>query len=623
MPNRKTLCQYMLVCACSWVPVALSDSSSSVPNNNYPQPLSVRAWTAHTGYFPETSDPEYADSRINEALQRGDPLFGIAFSGGGTRSAAATLGQLWALWELGWLSKAHYVTAVSGGSWTVVPFTFLPDRYCDEVNRPDRNACDEYFLGDYKAPQDITEADLRAPQDKDTDPTMRTAISSSRIVLRYIGGLLGFTGDETYARALGKRFLRPFFGRSWRHTLFTHNEVYDQVKARLGGGVDVEKTVSGRPFMIVGASLLAKKRRALAEDLHPLEITPTYTGMRDPADDINKHGDKIGGGYVESIGYDTFAPDTEIVHESAHNVKWKTPRIGFRKRYRFTLRDIIGVSGAAPVKFLANLGFDTRGFPEFNHWPIRVDHKVKHREFRHGDGGHVDNTGLLPLLVRQVDKIIVFVNSASAFCIDDTRKRCRAGLSKKAPDFEKLGRDSQMGVFFHKGPEKDGDTVDIDMDQRRKASKVVYFGFFEEDHFGKLEMAFRDRKINDQPLVYCNQYMINIDADNRRFGVMASRIRNGVQSNKPYIPKICWVYLDRTEAWASELKFSKNDRYLRQLSKGNRRFKRFPHYQTFFENKTPYPRAIDLKRVQVNALRYLTAWTVLDQEEYIRTSLDF
>src|SRR5690242_4301356 len=49
---------------------------------------------------------------------------GIAFSGGGTRSAAATLGELRGLYENGWLKNVRYMTAVSGGSWTSVPFVY-------------------------------------------------------------------------------------------------------------------------------------------------------------------------------------------------------------------------------------------------------------------------------------------------------------------------------------------------------------------------------------------------------------------------------------------------------------------------------------------------------------------
>ena len=61
--------------------------------------------------FPETT-PELL-SRTNNC--------GICFSGGGTRSMAATMGQLRALHKLGLLAKARYISSVSGGSWAL-PF---------------------------------------------------------------------------------------------------------------------------------------------------------------------------------------------------------------------------------------------------------------------------------------------------------------------------------------------------------------------------------------------------------------------------------------------------------------------------------------------------------------------
>src|SRR3954465_4153525 len=41
---------------------------------------------------------------------------GVAFSGGGTRSATATTGQLRGLAANGWLDKVKYISAVSGGA---------------------------------------------------------------------------------------------------------------------------------------------------------------------------------------------------------------------------------------------------------------------------------------------------------------------------------------------------------------------------------------------------------------------------------------------------------------------------------------------------------------------------
>ena len=78
--------------------------------------------------FPELGDPQF---KLDHLLSR--PNVGIAFSGGGTRSASATLGQLRALHYLGLLDSARYISCVSGGSWACVPYTFLPRPNADET----------------------------------------------------------------------------------------------------------------------------------------------------------------------------------------------------------------------------------------------------------------------------------------------------------------------------------------------------------------------------------------------------------------------------------------------------------------------------------------------------------
>ncbi|MEZ9044512.1 hypothetical protein AB6D99_05120 [Vibrio cyclitrophicus] len=59
-------------------------------------------------HFPETELLSFKEDYANRDL-------GVAFSGGGTRSAACTLGQLKALDELGLLPRVKYISAVSGG----------------------------------------------------------------------------------------------------------------------------------------------------------------------------------------------------------------------------------------------------------------------------------------------------------------------------------------------------------------------------------------------------------------------------------------------------------------------------------------------------------------------------
>ncbi|MDN3685457.1 patatin-like phospholipase family protein [Vibrio sinaloensis] len=78
----------------------------------------IEYW-AQQNYFPELDlqcfkqGGEYAERDL-----------GIAFAGGGTRSAACTLGQLKALHDLDLIDRVKYISAVSGGGWAAVPYSF-------------------------------------------------------------------------------------------------------------------------------------------------------------------------------------------------------------------------------------------------------------------------------------------------------------------------------------------------------------------------------------------------------------------------------------------------------------------------------------------------------------------
>ncbi|MCP3895459.1 MAG: hypothetical protein GY706_12650, partial [Bacteroides sp.] len=142
----------------------------------------------------------------------------------------------------------------------------------------------------------------------------------------------------------------------------------------------------------------------------------------------------IGGGYVESYGYDSNEPTddsnkpTDVKSKDGlWNVRLKSNKsikhmFTGNKRYRFSLSDVIGMSGAAPSITIEEKGIHPTVFPHFRYWAIDrekvlgdKDLRNKDKELIHGDGGDIDNLALMPLLTRKVDNILVFINTRTPF----------------------------------------------------------------------------------------------------------------------------------------------------------------------------------------------------------------
>jgi hypothetical protein len=543
-----------------------------ITRNNV-ETVAVRIWVADTNngtQLPEMSDTELAVPWLKDRAS-----FGIAFSGGGTRSASASLGQLRALHSLGWLRRARYISANSGGSWAAVPFTYLPLAIGDEQ-----------FLGDFISPEDLNDHNLRPST---TDPlAFATAIHNASIIddIFEIG-----RGDEAYSDIVASVFLEPF-GLHDNEKFFTfHKGALESVLAGNPSlGIDdfqfVEK--SDRPYLVVTGVMIGQQMSDDPAEYFPIEMTPLYTGIRGRFE-LEKDGQTviIGGGYVESYGYDSYEPQKDIV-----DGRWLVRLTGLLSRgdkpigdrYRFTLSDVIGVSSAAPLATFSRNSVPNFLFPEFRHWPVNRDainqsgDKVRREadEFQHGDGADMDNLALTPLLVRKTENILVFVNTADAF------RKPSSGCGNIT---EEHITDDVISFF-------------------RESGVLQHNIVFAAGNAGLEEICeqFALRQTAGEPLVYCQSYDV---------------IENARHRIEPYRTSICWVYLDRTDNWLEKIDQTGGD-LVRELFNNEGSFENFPHYSTFAEQGLSL---IDLDRERVIALSNLTAWVLQEQAEYIANNL--
>jgi hypothetical protein len=530
-------------------------------------PIDEDGWLTGHYEFPETT-------RLRVA-RRYD--LGIAFSGGGTRSASATLGQLRGLQANGWLDRVRYVTAVSGGSWAAVPYVYSLQEIDTLLGRPRGRAT-------------LTWDDLVG----EPNGTLAKAVAGSSLFsasLREVAGRLAGSAvtalaqeygedlddalrnriagetSRTFARLIESVFVEPLVPRA-RGRLFAWDpaSVADVVATNptLNYSDFVTTSAEDRPYLIVGATAVFDHPNYDYPRLMPLEYTPLYTGVR------QRYG-PFGGFYVSAWAYGnaevgTLAGSLLPVRRAAGQVP-------------FSLADVMASSGAAPQLFLL-LGGPLPGaqrllqtgatvFPHFRHPTIRAEGRSERVvELPHGDGGFTDYTGLMPLLARGVRNVIVFVNANSEF--------------DRSQDLESFFR-----PVLAQGANGD-----------RSMNRV-----FEEVRYHELLAGFRQHVTRGEAVIHCGTGWRVLD--NELYNVHGYGGLN-----------ICWVYNHAAADWEDDLDPAilaalhpppGSDEPPEDIGS----FRHFPWYATFLENR---PSVIRLTTAQVNLLADLAAWSVTNDD---------
>ncbi len=552
-----------------WPLVVLAGSSASMADPF--DEVQARVWSRAdlaTDFPPELHDPQ-----LSVPWLAGRPSFGIAFSGGGTRSATATLGQLRALDHLGWLGKARYLAANSGGTWTAVPFTYLPASI-----EPSR------FLGPIVGPEAIDDRILHPSDDEEDSLAMATVLHHAKLGNRLKPALL--QGDEAYADLVGEIFLAPFDLHDKKRFFTFHDQARKAIlAANTDLGPDNFYTVEQpeRPFLILVGTLLGKRKKAQQDQRYLFEITPLYVGVRGRfMGERRGRPFAVGGGFIEPFGYDSRPgadPPTDGRMTVSLRGRLRDGDKPWSDRYRFTLSDAIGISSAAPEVLLSSRGLPTKAFPELRHWAVdhaaSVDRRVV--ELPHGDGGDIDNLAVFPLLGRKVENLLVFINT-------------RARFEPNAGGCDRLTDENFTD-----------DLVSFFVPLEQLPNNVVFEGGQAE--LAKICRTFQAQRAQKAPLLHCQRYRV---------------VANSRQGIAPYEPSICWAYLDRAEQWIEALDPAGGER-TRALREGARPFDNFPHYKTFLEKGKS---VIDLDRERVHALANFTAWSLLETASQIREALD-
>lgn len=537
-----------------------------------------RFWTIPADDYLKPGRPAFPEDALPELAKRDD--IGLAFSGGGTRSATMTLGQLRGLQRLGWLERVRYVSAISGGAWAAIPFTFSK-RSLDEL------------LGPYAAPADLTielvkgpalgalgvaiaESSLlsgalregpaeylaiRSRQSGVSDPLLSQLVNLTSRLRRE-----GERDDKTYARMLGRVFIDGLVepaasGQSFSWNGITTNEMATLNPGRLGPVVVAH---GDRPFLIASGSMVSARPDYETPLLMPVEYTAMYVGVR-------QQFGPFGGSYVWPWAYDpkgvgTATPDGAHPGEGVVEV-----RVG--KDRRLSLADVAASTGAAPEVPILNgaglggsLGAKVQAaamfFPQFNHLALRNGETPAFvPDIPHADGGGIDNLGIMPLLARQVHNIIVFNNSSTRLAEEN----------------------GEMQALFI--PNATATTSD---DTRGN-------DVFDAAKWDVLRAALADAREHQRPQVFCDRgWSVK---PNRRFNI---RAYNNLS--------ICFIYNATAMAWENALPAPVRALVVDPDKPPTaERLDHFPYYKTFGQNKN---HLIQLKSRQVTLLANLTSWIV-------------
>jgi hypothetical protein len=523
------------------------------------------------------------------------PDFGIAISGGGVRSAAAAVGQLRGLQYNKWLEKVGYVSAVSGGAWAAVPFTYSKSsidelvgtmanqRPCDLT--PDGLKTAVGSIGQAVADTNLAPGGIRegigfALQQNDDWIKQQAQTRFKFIgdhydtVRDFVAGKLfpkGTRQNKTYGRLLGKFFLDPLIEPLW--TLAHDKQAGPLASARTFGWTATSiasmssaaqphgfpsdmLTVRDRPYLIVGATMVVPGTESDDDypTLVPFEFTPLYSGSR-----VGPDG-KGPGLYVSSWAIDTdeVGPSDQPNSFRAH-LDLSDP---------LTLADVIAATGAAPeltllttdkapgkLKDIVRKG--AKFFPEFSTVGFDDDGAMQvNAALSFGDGGFRDNLGIMPLLARGVHNVLVFFNTNTP-------------LSQMNDDVKSL--------FMR---------VDLPGGSGNKTGNIV----FDAVEYEPLYDTLLEAEHGHAPQIYCKKGL-----DVRANALYGIRPYSGLN--------LCIFYAADVQQWHDELSPQVKSFFGSDIKK--HRLDQFPLYPTY---------ELNLQTEQVNLLGNLWSWVVTRKE---------
>jgi len=543
--------------------------------------------------------PDYAEAQVQAGGLFPQPFVGVCLSGGGSRAASASMGALRALRYLGLLEKVTFISTVSGGGWAGVPYTYCPDAISDDTLLGPIVLDPKQLTWDYHGNPAFA-LNVLSPQ----------AIGSlcTRVgILELFEKVVDLYGKNVpvsslWNRAIGKLVLEPFglgdqLANASPTMYFSYTPWWrDNVVLKDNRGlsrknfytVQMSPGRTHRPYLITNSTFfypppadapraLHGRSRAMSEiaDPYPFENTPMVSGMPPSVAGAGNGARDLGGGFIDPFMFGCNAPGKPPANQT---FTVPTPAA------RFALSDIAGTSSSAYVDVLITRYSSIAPWiedldPTFNYWPVLNAGTPRNSAtpYLFGDGGIMENTGIMALLRRHVPKILAVVSANQPLGVDSK------GIIVVDDDLPPLF--GYLPYNASDDPRKHGYRP-LSEDP---TSLYRYNQAFDSAAFAPLIAQLWQAASAGASAIY-KQTNLAV-RKNARFGV------EGGDS-----VDVLWIYNNPVAAWRSQLQESVR----LEMDFDWFRFGNFPNYDTITQ--------LNLDARQVNLLAHLMAWNVASEQ---------
>ena len=364
----------------------------------------------------------------------------LCASGGGARALSFTLGVYRALQRLGVLSKLDALSSVSGGTWASSVYMFGKKFRGQDIST-------EALLGiagtaaQPEQPQELTLATLSRES-----PPLAVGFTEGRstkaLVKNAASGLL--SDSEVWTQTVAELALENFGLESLDSCMALSDSEVERIKAENPALKETKFCTprSDRPslFIMNGALLAPTNFLPHADAVVSFQVSPDFCGSPFyPMDAMLEYFPEVtfmpapfccitpccrsnlmlpvGGGLVETFAFGGTAPETMPVSTDKVLVG--------RPGSCFSLAEAIGISSFAPAARLAAAKIKQRKLAiKKEYWPViggqmvsplrGMATSIPAHEYQFGDGGNIENSGLLPLLQRDAKNVIWIATSYRA-----------------------------------------------------------------------------------------------------------------------------------------------------------------------------------------------------------------